>query len=1156
MKSKILRQTNTIRLIWFFVITLVVCNVFGQNTMPVMPNVTPVSPNAASLGKYGEVPVGYSTGVPSISVPIYEINTGSLKVPISVSYHAGGVKVEDIASWVGLGWSLNAGVTISRQARGNPDESSVGYLNDYADINRYINNQMSSNDKQAYLEELADGYADSQQDIFFYSAGNESGKFIFDSTGSVLTIPLSKNKFEFGTFYGVSETWKITDVNGNQYFFTYKETTASSPVTNGSLSSHAPPVATTTWYVSKIINTLGTDSITFIYDGVFNQFSTIGSQTKYILHSEQGGQCNFKNPDESYALNTTNGYRLSEIIFKNGSVKFNESATRRCDYPSDYALASIEINNTDSSFFKKFLFYQSYTTTNQSSCDTNYWQNSRMFLDSIEILDLSTSISKYKFDYNKENTLPSTRSYNQDHWGFYNGASNYELVPTTNWIRGTGDIVIVSGADRNPNVTYAKAGILKSITYPTGGRTEFEYEGNTANNLEFNQDIVIGYGYLGYNGSNTTVNQSFTVGDYAGMGGTSASISVNMGSEDCSTNQSFGCPIVTLDSDPVLSSVPIFLSSGSHQLVIDLSYVTDQDILDNFSFQITWVKGALAVDTLRYDMPVGGLRIKKITDLNSDGSKAMVKKYKYNLPDSAYHSSGNILSFPRYLGSMLYTNNECLYTSISASSNYALSTFQNSAVQYQYVEELLGENGEFGKNRYEFVIPSDMVYTSFPYAPAQSADWKRGQLLHEKNYRFNNTSQTYELIKEKINTYAANLTNNYQGLKVGENEFHDEIWNSSRTITAQQYSTVAGWLSLIGQTEKNYDQKNLSQYVEASHSFGYGSNHFMPIKDSTSNSKGEVVITTIKYPLDYTGLSGTDAFTAGIQNLKNKNVVSPVIETFTQIQSSGGSNNRYTNALITTYKTDKPLPDTIWAAELNTGSTTFTASSVSSGSITKSSLYKSQVLFNQYNSNGNILQQQKLNGEKHSYIWDYLNSSLIAECTNADSTSIAFTSFEAEGKGNWSFSGSVTAHSSAPTGSKGYSLSGGNITKTGLNSSETYTVTYWKRDSSSSVTVNSGSGTLLTTKNGWKLYKHEITSSTSITVSGTAYIDELRLYPSKALMTTYTYVPLVGISSQCDANNRITYYEYDDFGRLKRIKDEDGRILKLYDYKYQVGYQQ
>ncbi|KAA2242668.1 RHS repeat protein [Chitinophaga agrisoli] len=55
----------------------------------------------------------------------------------------------------------------------------------------------------------------------------------------------------------------------------------------------------------------------------------------------------------------------------------------------------------------------------------------------------------------------------------------------------------------------------------------------------------------------------------------------------------------------------------------------------------------------------------------------------------------------------------------------------------------------------------------------------------------------------------------------------------------------------------------------------------------------------------------------------------------------------------------------------------------------------------------------------------------------------------------------------------------------------------------------------------------------------------------KAIVKTFTYNPLVGMTSQTDPMGIITFYEYDGAGRLKRTKDKDGKILKQYDYQYQ-----
>ena len=89
-------------------------------------------------------------------------------------------------------------------------------------------------------------------------------------------------------------------------------------------------------------------------------------------------------------------------------------------------------------------------------------------------------------------------------------------------------------------------------------------------------------------------------------------------------------------------------------------------------------------------------------------------------------------------------------------------------------------------------------------------------------------------------------------------------------------------------------------------------------------------------------------------------------------------------------------------------------------------------------------------------------------------------------------------------------------------------------------------------KNGvtWTLFEHLVRDQNEVIVVGTGAIDELRLYPVSALMSTYTYLPFIGLYTESDAINRITYYEYDEFGRLKLIRNEDQNILKVFEYKF------
>lgn len=97
-------------------------------------------------------------------------------------------------------------------------------------------------------------------------------------------------------------------------------------------------------------------------------------------------------------------------------------------------------------------------------------------------------------------------------------------------------------------------------------------------------------------------------------------------------------------------------------------------------------------------------------------------------------------------------------------------------------------------------------------------------------------------------------------------------------------------------------------------------------------------------------------------------------------------------------------------------------------------------------------------------------------------------------------------------------------------------LTYWKKPSSGK----------------WQYVEVPLTSSTTIGGSGTL-IDEVRIYPAGAQMTTYSHDKGLGIITTMDINNRATYFSYDDKRRLRRILDDDKKILKMFTYHYRTG---
>ena len=84
-------------------------------------DVNVVSPQAASLIKYIQNPVDYSRGLVDITIPIYEIIIDGIKLPISISYHHGGIKVNEFNQLLGQGWTLNAELSVVRSINGKLD---------------------------------------------------------------------------------------------------------------------------------------------------------------------------------------------------------------------------------------------------------------------------------------------------------------------------------------------------------------------------------------------------------------------------------------------------------------------------------------------------------------------------------------------------------------------------------------------------------------------------------------------------------------------------------------------------------------------------------------------------------------------------------------------------------------------------------------------------------------------------------------------------------------------------------------------------------------------------------------------------------------------------------------------------------------------------
>jgi hypothetical protein len=66
------------------------------------------------------------------------------------------------------------------------------------------------------------------------------------------------------------------------------------------------------------------------------------------------------------------------------------------------------------------------------------------------------------------------------------------------------------------------------------------------------------------------------------------------------------------------------------------------------------------------------------------------------------------------------------------------------------------------------------------------------------------------------------------------------------------------------------------------------------------------------------------------------------------------------------------------------------------------------------------------------------------------------------------------------------------------------------------------------------------------------YLSNLKTYLPNALVSTYTYKPMIGMTSETDPSGKIKYYNYDRFNRLSVASDKDNNILEKTDYHYNL----
>jgi len=590
----------------------------------------------------------------------------------------------------------------------------------------------------------------------------------------------------------------------------------------------------------------------------------------------------------------------------------------------------------------------------------------------------------------------------------------------------------------------------------------------------------------------------------------------------------------------------------------------------------------------------GGLRIKSITDYSTSSKIARKRIYDYGYQRDADHDGINeTYSYGREMGYVSYARYEEIdlpegfgssFTRYSSSNSSFTSQSSGNIVGYDQVTEysIDPETGiDNGKIVYNYYNSSD---TTFRYSGAKLP----GSLSLSNNLNglpkskavFAKSGSGYRCISSTNYYYRATNRVIYDAMKF---QFFDGIpphtvqpvpcstgieWactcpsqvdSTGHYLFACYYPAISSEAVLLDSTvEKTFDQNDTTlQLKTVSKNFYDNPVHNQPTRIITLDSKTNKQVSLIRYPQDYLATGASLTGNMIIDSLIRKNMVSAPVEKRDSFYYSGSQIGYVKGAQLNRYKL---LPsasvalDKQYNLDLSAPVTDFQPFSFTNNATSQDSRYRQMISFDNYDNISNVLQYTGTDQLPIAIIWDYKNLYPVAQVKKATISNVAYSSFEAEGKGNWTFTGGATADATSPTGNNCYNLgqANGNIIKPGLTAASIYTVSYWRKTATPLAITGTQAGYPIKGKtiNGWTYFEHKIIGQTTLTISGTGFIDELRLYPFNAQMTSYTYIPQVGVSCTCDVNNKITYYFYDALSRLKWIKDQDKNVIKTFKYHY------
>ena len=932
--------------------------------------------------------------------------------------------------------------------------------------------------------------SDGEPDIFYVKTPFFAFQFVFDENG----IPVFSNSIGFKvTSYNFNNSsnyqdayFIVTDEAGNKYSFGTSSAAVEKTTTDLYGISYTFP---TTWYLTSISTFNSKDNINFIY----SSFSDVISKHYQTSKTTYGG-CTPDINTVPQTLTTVQPKYIASIQSTIGQVDFTYTLDRK-DLTTAPRLTGISLKSTGPGPYtqlQSFSFSQSYF--GDPSTDINIL---RLKLDNIKMAGntaaTSTPVVLKSFTYNTLENLPSRTSQVFDFWGYYTA-----FTP----ISGSVDPMDYPQL-RVPNESKTKANILTGVTDISGGSWQLAYEQNEYFNVSASLNVPIGGLRV------KSVSRTLTTGDnlqtnYVYRDGTAKSTGQIL--TPSYANLVLGCGSV----QKVMSETPsnIYDINGTF-----IGYSSVKTIGTNGGYVVTdFTNFSDFPDILNYLNGVNPNAAPNVTSSVSLGNKrGLVKKQAvYDLTNvtlsediNSYSSlNSSVLKggwgYHWYVPSVFLCGNGCWAT--------FNSTYWSNIENYRLVSVTHKD--------YDQVSVANTIQniTNYAYCPNK----RSVKTISTTDSKNNTVTKTYyhaddlsiPMVTPQEQTAINNLiTANATAALIHETDVKGtataQVHNSYITYPSFNNTYLSGTSTYKGAAATLLQQQSFiydaatSNLVSSNVNGGkstavlYGYNSTIPIAKVVNATSNYAVSTTVSSTSDYLSLGTSKTFTTSATGTIRLSISGgypgPSFINHVHYLISGASG--VSGDLCMSFgPTCNSIPNLIDLPNMPIGTYTLAVSSSDNPT-----------------NNPNVS-------------FTYPITVPLTTATNE----FFYEGFEQ------GYPGAVSGN--AHTGNYYFSATPATYTVNfSLPNSRQYVIQWW----------NWAQGK-------WIFNEQVYTGPT--TLSG--IIDDVRIFPKDAQITTYTYNLLVGKTGETDVSGRSVSYEFDGFGRQNIIRDNDKNILSKFCYNF------